>query len=235
MVDECRACVATGAGHHVEHAGRQEVLADLGHQEDGQRSVLGGLQHDSVPRGEGGRDLEPGDHQGRVPGQDRADDAERFQTGVLQLRGPGGQRGALHLPRDAAEIAEQIDEGGHLRSRLGPQGVPGVHGGHLCKFFSASLDGVSDLEQYSLTGREVLVAPGGERCPRRGDRQVDVGAGAAGNAGQDLAPVTGADDVPPVAFDGSDPLAADEHQPGRRGRGVGGRSQDILLGHDLLL
>jgi hypothetical protein len=84
--------------------------ADLRHQEDGQRRVLGGLEDDGVPRGQGGRDLEAGDHQRRVPREDRADDPERLLPGVLQLRSPGRQCRALHLPRYPAEVAEQVDQ-----------------------------------------------------------------------------------------------------------------------------
>ena len=48
MVGERAAAFRAVAGQHVEHARRQELLADLGHQQHAQRRVLGRLQHHRV-------------------------------------------------------------------------------------------------------------------------------------------------------------------------------------------
>ena len=80
---------AAVAGHHVDHPGRQVGLpADLGERERGQRRRLRGLQDDGVPAGEGGRDLPRQHQQGRTPGDDLADHAERPRAPARTRRTP---------------------------------------------------------------------------------------------------------------------------------------------------
>lgn len=76
VLDQCFTGHPAGSGEDVEHTGRQVFGADLGEQQHAQRSRLGRLDHDGVSRDEGGGDLESGDHQRGVPGQDASDDAE---------------------------------------------------------------------------------------------------------------------------------------------------------------
>jgi hypothetical protein len=81
------------AGNDVDDARRELGLAqDVAKQQCGQRSRLGGLQHNRVAGSERGRDL-PGEHQQReVPRDDLAGDADGPRTpvreGVLELVGP---------------------------------------------------------------------------------------------------------------------------------------------------
>ena len=69
--------------------------ADLGQQQDGQRGVLGGLEHQGVPGRQRGRDLHAGDHQRRVPRQDAGHHAERLAAGCTAT---GRHRPAARCP-----------------------------------------------------------------------------------------------------------------------------------------
>jgi hypothetical protein len=51
------------ASEGVDDALRQVPVADFGEQQDGEWSVVGGLQYHGVARGQRGGDLETGDHQ----------------------------------------------------------------------------------------------------------------------------------------------------------------------------
>jgi hypothetical protein len=58
MPGQRRAAFLAEPGQHVEHALRQVLLADLGHQQYGERRVLGGLQHYRVAGAERRGDFE---------------------------------------------------------------------------------------------------------------------------------------------------------------------------------
>ena len=82
MRDERRARAGAVAGDDVDHAGRQpDRLEVLGQLEQGERRLLGRLDHHRAAGGERRRDL-PGGHQQRiVPRDDLAGHAHRLAHG----------------------------------------------------------------------------------------------------------------------------------------------------------
>ena len=139
------------------------------------------LRISGVAGGQRRRGLHPGDHQRGVPRQDAGDHAQRFAPGVLQLVVAGRQHGALELAGDAAEVAEQVDQGLRLGPGLGAQRVAGVRRGEQGQLLGARprerrpRGSSAFCRSLKCSARQA-----GERGPRRGDRAVDVlGAGAA--------------------------------------------------------
>ncbi len=95
--------------HDVEHTGGQQVLDQLGDDQDRHRGLLGRLEHDAVARGEGRRDL-PGGHQDReVPRDDLGDHAERLVVVVGDRVVVDGGDAALLCPEHAGEVPEVVD------------------------------------------------------------------------------------------------------------------------------
>ena len=81
MRDHGRAGVAVAA-HDVEHARREELGGDLGHQRGGHRRGVAGLEHDAVAGGERRRELPDRHHHRVVPRRHLADDADRLAPDV---------------------------------------------------------------------------------------------------------------------------------------------------------
>ena len=84
--------------------------------------VVGGLEDDRIAAGQRRADL-PGEHvQRRVPGDDRADDADRLASRVGEERPRLGHRVAEHVLADAGEELEvahdDVDLGARLAHRL---------------------------------------------------------------------------------------------------------------------
>lgn len=78
MPAQRRARIGTIAGDDIEHTRRKQIRGELGDPDDGQRRILGRLQDQGVAGAERHADLDRGQHQRRVPGDDRADDADRL-------------------------------------------------------------------------------------------------------------------------------------------------------------
>ena len=140
------------AGDDGQEAFGEFLVEDFGQGQNGQRRVLGGLDHDGVAHPQGGRDLPDGDHHGPVPRADGTHDADGLvvQFGVrfavvhqgLSFQGCGGGRAE---PGDTATDFET--------------GVPAVQwltllaGEQMGEFFGGALDGVGRLEQRGAPGR----------------------------------------------------------------------------------
>ena len=99
------------AADDVEHAGRQELGGDLGHQ---QRSTTGvvstGLEHDAVAGRERRRELPDRHHHRVVPRRDLADDADRLAPDVGGVAGHVlAGAAALEQPGGAGEEPDLVD------------------------------------------------------------------------------------------------------------------------------
>ena len=79
-----------GAGQHLEHVlGDAGIQGQFGQAQRGERRQLGGLEHHGVSRGQRRGEAPRGDRHREVPGDDRADHADRFVKGDVQ---PVGHR-----------------------------------------------------------------------------------------------------------------------------------------------
>ena len=204
------------AGQEVEHAGRQELLADLGHQQHAERRILGRLHDHGVAGAQRRRDLERGQHDRRVPRDDGADHAQRLAAGVGQHMLAERDGLALELAAQPAEVAEDV--GGHvgLAARLGAQSVAGLERDRARDLLGAGLQGLGDLEQRLAALARRHLAPFGIGLGRGGDGALDVGRVAARHFGDRLA-LGGIFDGDSCAGSALDPLAADQHALGRDG------------------
>ena len=131
----------------VQHAGRQQIGNQFGQDQDADRGGFGRLQHHAVA-GANGRSQFPGRHQDReVPGDDLADDAERF----VEVIGHGGfvdvAQGAFLGAQATGEVAEVI----YGQRNVGIQGFTDrfavVHGFGIGQQFEVGFKAIGDLEQ----------------------------------------------------------------------------------------
>ena len=82
---------------------------------DGQRGELGGLEHDRVAGGDGGKDLPRRHLQRVVPRRDRSDDPDRFAPDARRVVGRVlGRRLALEIAGGAAEEGDVVDRARHV-------------------------------------------------------------------------------------------------------------------------
>ena len=120
----------TGAGHDVDHTGRDAGLrAGLGEHQRGQRGELARLQHDGVAGCDGRQDL-PGRHlQWVVPRGDRPDDADRLPAyggGVVRRVLTG--RSALQGARSPGEEGRVVDRARDVELPGQPDRLAGLPG-----------------------------------------------------------------------------------------------------------
>ena len=155
-----RAAGVAVAADHVEHAGRQELLGQLGQQGRGRRRGVAGLEHDGVAGRQGRRDLPDHHHQRVVPRRDLADDADRLPAdprGVVLHVLP--RRLALEHPRGAGEEAEVVGGVRHLLRHRQPERLAGVAGLDGDELVGPGLDRVGDLEQRGGAGPSACCRP----------------------------------------------------------------------------
>jgi hypothetical protein len=162
------------AVHDVEHARGQDVADQLDQHQDGDRSLLCGLQNDRVACRQGGCQL-PDRHQDReVPGDDLADDAQGLMK-VIGDRVMVDLAERTFLRADAAgEIAEMIDREWDVgRRRLADRlaVVPGLDEGELVEIV---LHDLRDAHEDTGALADGGTAPGVLRGMRRVERKLDV-------------------------------------------------------------
>ena len=139
MAGERRAAFLAVAGQHVEHARRQELLANFGQQQHAERRILGRLHHHRVAGAERRADLDRAEQHRRVPRNDGADHAERLAPRIAQHLLAERNGLALELTAQAAEIAEDVDRAFRLRPRLGADGVAGFERDRARKLLERAL------------------------------------------------------------------------------------------------
>ena len=197
------------ARDHLQHAGRQELLRQLGEAERRQRRLLRRLQDLDVAGGERRPQLPDRHHQRVVPGRDPGDDPERLAADDRRVALDvlaGGL--ALERARGAGEEAEVVGRERHLvagdRHRLAD-----VLRLELRQLLGVVVDRVGELEQqlHPVLGR--LLAPGLERLAGCLDGALDVLGTRPRYLGDDLAG-RGIEHLHRLAGGRIDPLAADE-------------------------
>jgi hypothetical protein len=199
----------TIAVHDVEHARRQQIGDQFGDQEDADRGLFGGLEHDRIARTERGCEFPRGHEDRKVPGNDLAHDAQRFVIVIGDGRLVEIAQRAFLSAHAAREIAEVVDGEGDV----GVQGfadrfavVDGLGVGELLEIL---FEAVGDLQKDvgAFTGRGFAPLLGGG--VRRVEREFHVLGGRARSLRVDLA-ADRRDHVEIRAFHGCHPLAADE-------------------------
>ena len=161
MLRERAAAFLAEAGQHVQHAGRQELLAHLRHQQHAKRRILRRLQHQRVAGAQGGRDLQRAQQHRRVPRDDGADDAKRLAARVARTCSPSGIGLALQFAGEAAEVAEDVGRQLRFGPRLGAQRIAGLP---AMVRASSSMRASSARRCAAAAGRARVAAP----CSRPG-------------------------------------------------------------------
>jgi len=175
------------AGHDVEHALGQMLLADAGEPQHAERGVLGGLQHQRVAGAQRGRDLERAEHDRRIPRDDGANNADRLAPRVAQHVLAQRDGLALQLAGEAAEVADDVGGTSGLGPGLGADGVAGLLGDDAGELLHAGLDGIGDLLQQAAALARDDAAPAGEGLARGLHGPVDIFCTPARDAGDGLA------------------------------------------------
>lgn len=111
VADDRVADDAAAAGQDGEQGGGQPGLGECPVDEAAEREgdegrPLGGLEEDGVARGEGGGELLGVAGDRRVPGGDRADDADGFVDAHRDVRAAGGREGVLGGLQGGGGVAE---------------------------------------------------------------------------------------------------------------------------------
>ena len=94
----------------IHYARGQQVSDQLHQDQDGGGRLLRRLQHNTVSSGEGRRQFPAGHQQGKVPGNDLPDHAQRFVEMVADGSGVDLRRGSLLRADTTCEIAEMVDQ-----------------------------------------------------------------------------------------------------------------------------
>ena len=179
----------TGAGHDVEHPGREPGLLDQGGQaQHGERRVLRRLEHDGAAGGQGRGDLLGEQQQRRVPRDHRADHADRLAQGEDHVVAAlvGRQRLAGQLVDPAGVMVEDVGHEGRRGGVDGPEAQRDavVQRLQLQQLVAVLADQVGDPAQHPdpLAGPGPRPRPLVEGPARGAHRQVHVtGPAAIGN------------------------------------------------------
>ena len=210
------------AGHDLQHAGRDDLLRELGEAEERERRLLGRLEDLEVARRERRPQLPDGHHQRVVPRADAADDPDRLapdhrRVALDVLAG----RLALEVASGAGEEAEVVGRERHLVAR-GHERLADVDRLELRELLGVVVDHVRELEQELGALLRRLPEPLGRGGLRGLDGAVDVLGAAARHLGDRLAG-RGRDHLHRLAGGRVGELAADEDLV-LRGRGAHGSS-----------
>ena len=205
------------AGHHLQNAFRQAGFErELGDAQTNQRRVLGRLEHHRISGDEGRAEFPGADHRRRIPGQNRADHAERRARDhrgdvVVEMRKLVVELvGRLAVPPQTVDREVDLELFGepdrHAHVAAFERGEPQGFGG----------DAIGPIEQDALAlfRAHALPAARFERAPRAGDRAVDVGRLAIRYGGNRLA-VDRRDHVECLAGQRACQLAVDDGLHGR--------------------
>lgn len=172
-----------GVGDDVEHAGRDQILDQLGDLQGRERRGRGRLEHDGVAGQQRGRDLEGHQDQREVPGHDGPDHAQRLAADldaalVVVLDGLGRQV-------EGGEVAEERRRAEHLAHRR-LQRLALFLGQQARELRQRALDGVGHGQQRLAAFVDRGRGPGRERGLGGGDRLVELGLRGARADGDGL-------------------------------------------------
>ncbi len=213
VLDQRRAAAGAVAGEDVEHALRQHLVHDLAGAQHREGRFLGGFHHHGVASHQRRRDLERHQQQRHVPGNDRADDADRLAQRDGEGVGLERHALALELRSETAIEGEDVGEDAGLDPALGADRLAGLQGDELRQFLDViAEDAAAFRHQPAALARQHL-APGLLRLGCRLHRRVDVARIAVGRVA-DLLLRRGIDDGEGAAGDRRHHAAIDQHLAG---------------------
>ena len=168
------------AGNDIEHARRQQAVAQFRETQRRERRLLRRFHHDGVAGGEGRRGFACAEHEGMVERNDTSDHAHRLAHREIHRIGPHRNGVALHLGDKAGEEIElrRRDHGvaHHFTHRIAAIGgidhrkLAGIVAQHLC-------DALQDLRALERQHAPPFLE--GRGC--RSDSRFRVGRAAIGD------------------------------------------------------
>ena len=211
VVDERLARARAEARQHVDDARRQvELLDQRGERERRDRRVLRRLEHDRVAARERRAELPREHHQRRVPGDDRADHADRLAAGVGQER--PGLRQRVTRARSGRRRRSTRSSARSSRARRAPRASP-----CRCRA-SRSARGASRLASISAAMRHSTRARSAARTRRQAPSNARRAAATAASTSAGPASLTRAQTSPVAGLTLSKtaPSAAGDQPPPSR-------------------
>ena len=184
MFDDPLPEVARRTGYDIEHAFRNAGFErDFPEFDRRQRRRRRRLQDDRAPGCKRGRDFPAREQERKVPGNDRADHADRLAHGIRQICRQRRRHGFAVVLRCGASVKfEAVDDRAELAFG-GADGLPVVANFRLRQLFGALADKlrhlVNDLRATRRGHPRPL--PGVEGFTRGRDRRIYVGAPRFGN------------------------------------------------------
>ena len=158
VVDQRTAGVAVTADD-VEHARRQELVAQFGEQHRRRRGGVARLEHHCVAGGQGRRDLPDRHHQRVVPRRHLTDDADRLAPDPRRVAGQVlTRRPPFQHPGRTGEEPQLVDTRRHLVARGQRQRLAGVPALHLDELVRPPLHRVRDPQQRAAAARPACVS-----------------------------------------------------------------------------
>ena len=161
--------------HDVEASGGEAGLREqFGEEQRDRRILLRRLQHERVAARERVGEHPHRDHRREVERGDPRDDAERLADRV-DVDPAGGLLGVVTLDqlRDAAGELDVLETAGDLAHRI-REHLAVLGGDERGDLLAVRVDQLAESEHHLGTLRQRRRAPCRERCPRRGDRGVDL-------------------------------------------------------------
>ena len=174
MVEDVLARPGAFTGDDVDDAVRQDAFQEVHQFQDAEGRRARRLEDDRTA-GSQGRCQFPGGHEeGEVPGDDLADDANRFvddqaQRVVVQRGCP-----AVFTAEDTGEIAEMVGRCRDVDGFRFPYGLAVVQGFDEGQRVGMLFDDVGDFQENVLAFSRRYVFPGRKGCLGSADGSVDV-------------------------------------------------------------
>ena len=161
------------AGQDGEHVlGKAGAQRQLAQPDSGQRSQLGGFQHDGVPGRQGWRESPAGDRHREVPRHDHSHHAERLVERHVK---PAGDRDLLadQPLRSGGVVVQHVADVARLPARVADR-VAGVRDLQLRQMLEVGADFLGEPAQQPGTVRRSDRPPCRGRAGRPGDRRVGL-------------------------------------------------------------
>ena len=138
-------------------AGKPASIASSPETQSGERSLLGGLQHDGVAAGERRAQFPRREQQREIPRDDQPDDADRLAQRVGEGRLEGVDGLAVNLGRPARVVAQDVDHHRHIDVARFEDRLAVVERLEFGEFVDVLLDQIGKLpdQASALAGRHL--------------------------------------------------------------------------------
>ena len=166
MLGKCRTRGLAKSGNNVDHAVWNACFLDqFAEAQSGERSLLGGLEHDRASRRQRWRQLPRRHHEREIPGDDLADHANRLPQRIgVPVPGAGYRdRLTVQSRRPSRHVAEHVDRALHVAAARVGYGFAIVESFELCEFVAMLFQKVTKPPDELAISR-----PAGDTRPRPG-------------------------------------------------------------------